>query len=273
MADTNNTGSINDAYATSQTIDFIDNLKTKLADAKSNLSQKQMKLNNATATKNTLSNQYTSSQAAATLAQSSLEEAEKAQKQIDIISGFFAKRMQITSEMVQTATVTAIKMYEATEFVGKRGLDRIEDILNIVIEYNKKDTNPSTQWTNPFISSVQVASAKGQTALNTSTKATKDAFMTLVSTLQIDSRTKSYYQQCQSYQSMMINLISRLSSEYILLKVKADNINQKLEEVELKLSLLETETQKASFAVAQLQAEFTAAQKGASYTGSAVAAS
>lgn len=272
MADTNTSSGVNDSYATTQTIDFIDGLKTKLADANSILSQKQMKLTNANSTKATLSDQFSSAQASAALAKGSLDEAEKAQKQIDIIATFFSQRMKVTSQMVVTATNTAVKMYEATEFVGKRGLDRIEDILSTVLEYNKKDTNPSTQWTNPFISSVQVASAKGQTALLASAKATKDAFKTLVSTLQIDSRTKNYYQQCQDYQKMMVKLVNRLSSEYVLLKVKADNLNQKLEEVESRLSLLNREVQTASFIAAQLQAEFTAAQKGASYTGSAVAA-
>lgn len=272
MATTNNTSAINDAYATTQTINFIEALKTSLAAAKNVFNQKEMKYKNANASKDALSDQFSSVQTAVTMAKSSLEEAEKAQAQIGIITDFFNERSLVTSKMVETAKATATKMYEATEFVGTQGLERIDDILNSVVDYNKKETDNQYQWTHPFVNAVQVASAKGQTALNAAVKATKDSFKTLESALQIDFRTRSYYQQCLNYQKMLANLVERLTSEYVLLKIKADGVQQKLQEVELSLSLLNAEVQAASFEVAQLQAEFTAAQKGASYTGSSASA-
>jgi len=269
MATTTIPSGPNDAYATTQTINFIEQLKTALADAKNVLNQKQMKYNNASTNKNALSDQYTSASSSTTLAKSSLEEAEKAQQQIDIITDFFKERTDVTSQMAETAKTTATKMYEATEFIGEQGLERIDDILNIVIAYNKKETSPQYQWTHPFMSAAQTASAKGHHALKAAVKATKDSFTTLVSTLQIDFRTRSYYHQCQSYQKMMAQLVERLTAEYVLLKLKTDNIEQKLNQAEVSLTIMNSELQAASFDVAQLQAEFTAAQKGASYTGSA----
>lgn len=267
MATTNIPSGPNDAYATTQTINFIEQLQAALATAKNTLSQKQMKYDNANATKNALSDQYTDASSAVTLAQNSLQEAEKAQQQIDIITDFFKERTLVTSKMAETAKATATKMYEATEFIGTQGLERIDDILNLALDYNKKETNPNYQWTHPFLSAAQTASAKGHNALNAAVKATKDSFTTLVSTLQIDFRTRSYFQQCQSYQKMMSKLVSRLTSEYVLLKVKADNISQKLNQAEINLTIMNSELQSASFDVAQLQAEYNAAQKGASYTG------
>ncbi len=264
------TGGPNDAYATTQTINFIEQLKTALASAKNVLSQKQMKYNNANANKTALNDQYTNAQTSTTLAQNSLEEAEKAQQQINIITGFFNERTLVTSQMAETAKATATKMYEATEFVGTQGLERVNDILNTVLAYNKEETNPQYQWTSPFLTAAQMASAKGEAALNAAVKATKDSFTTLVSTLQIDFRTRSYYQQCLSYQKMMAKLVERLTSEYVLLKVKTDTLGQKLYQAEVSLAILSEELQSASFDVAQLEAEFTAAQKGASYTGSSV---
>ncbi|MEM8906744.1 MAG: hypothetical protein AAGD05_02760 [Bacteroidota bacterium] len=268
---TNNTTSApNDANATSQTIGFIEQQKKALADAKAELSQKQMKLNNATSKQAALSDQYSSAQSAAKMALTNLEEAEKAQLQVQTLTEFFSQRQAVTSQMVDTATVTATKMYEATEFVGQQGVQRVDKILNTVVAYNKTDPDLTTQWTNTFISAVQLASAKGQAALNASVTATKDAFTTLVTTLQIDYRTKSYYQKCQTYQKMIGDLIERLTAEYVMLKVKSDSLSQQLQQVEMSLALLSTDVQSASFKVAQLQAEYTAAQKGASYTGSAI---
>ncbi|MEL6864434.1 MAG: hypothetical protein AAFP19_08450 [Bacteroidota bacterium] len=269
---TTTTSAPNDSYATTQTINFIEQLQTDLTNAQSVLSQKTAKINNVNAQQTTLSQQYSSAQAAVALAQNNLTEAENTQTQITTITEFFNQRQIVTGTMVSTAQTTATKMYEATVFLGTQGLDRVDDILSTVLAYNKTDTDTTTQWTHPFISAVQLSSAKGQTALNAAATATKDAFTTLVSTLQIDYRTQQYYQQCLNYQKMMAQLISRLTTEYILLKAKADGINQQLQQVLMNQSLLNSEVQAASFNVAQLQAEFTAAQKGASYLGTAAAA-
>ncbi len=257
----------NDASATAQTINFIEGLKVALASAQNTLNQKQAKLTNAQASKTTLSDQFLTAQTATAMAQNNLVEAEKAQEQINIITEFFNQRIAVTSQMVATATSTSTNMYEATEFIGKEGMDRVDSILKIVLAYNKTDTNTTTQWTHPFIQKVQVANAKAETALKAAIKATEESFKTLVSSLQIDFRTKNYYQQAVAYQKMMASLIERLTSEYVLLKVNEDRVDQLLHEAELNLALLNSEVQTASFTVAQLQAEFTAAQKGASYTG------
>ncbi|MEO1513389.1 MAG: hypothetical protein AAFV95_00195 [Bacteroidota bacterium] len=261
------TSTPNDANATTQTIDFIENLKVALDDAKNTLATRQARLKNATASKDSLSEQFLSTQTAATLAKNNLEEAEKAQQQINIISDFFAERVGVTSQMVGVATYTATTMYEATEFMGKEGLERIDNILNLVLEYNKTDKNADTQWTPSFITTVQASSAKARTALNAAVKATEDSFTTLVSSLQIDYRTKDYYQRCLSYQKMMASLVERLTSEYVLLQIRSDQVDQQLQEVEMNLTTLNAAVDESSFEVAQLQAEYTAAQKGASYTG------
>lgn len=261
-----------DANATSQTIGFIQTLKKSLSDAKAVFNQKQMQLTSANTKQAALNSEYAAAQSSTKMALDNLTEAEKAQLQIQTLTDFFERRQIVTGQMVDTATTTATKMYESTELMGTQGLERVDGILDTVLAYNKQDTDTTTQWTNSFIAAVQLSSAKGQAALGASVTATKDSFTTLVSTLQIDYRTKSYYQQCQTYQKMIGELIERLTSEYIMLKIKADNLSQQLDQINMKLALLNGDVQAASFDVAQLQAEYTAAQKGASYTGSAVAA-
>lgn len=262
----------NDSNATAATIAFIDNLQKRLAHANTLLSQKQQKLTNAQANEGSLADQYSAALDAANRASKNLVEAEKAQVQLDTISDFFENRAKVVSNMVDTAMETAEKMYEATHFIGIYGLDRVESILNKAQAYNKADTaDPTTQWTNTFLSSVQSSTAKGQTALNAGVKGTKAAFTTLVSSLLIKSRTTNYYQQCQKYQKMMANLVTRLSNEYILLNGRSEAIKQGLDTAKANVKLLSAELATAQFNAAQLQAEYNAAQKGASYVAAAAA--
>lgn len=264
----------NDANATADTISFIESLQGQLTTANTNLSQKQQKLTNAKALKSTLNDQYSTALASANMASKNLSEAEKAQTQIDTITEFFEDRTTVVATMVDTATTTAEKMYEATQFIGTYGLERVDEILSAALSYNKADTaDPTSQWTNTFLTAVQGSSAKGQTALNAAVKATKSSFTTLVSSLLIQSRTLNYYNQCQTYQKNMADLVVRLSNEYILLQGRAEAINQKLQTATANVALLTAEVATASFTAAQLQAEYTAAQKGASYIASAAATS
>lgn len=255
-----------DAYATSQTLSFIQGLYTNLQKAKSNLTQKKVRYENLKHQQNNLGEEFTQLRTFTSNAKKNLDEAKKALVQVQVIKDFFYTRKQTTSQLVSSAQSMLLNIYEATEFVGQEGAERVENILSLAKGYNAKDTDPSTRWTEIFIQSVQTSQAKGQAALEASIKASQEAMLALSSNQAIDYRTQQYYNEFSSFEAQLSQIVGRLEKEYSILNRQMNKISIEKRALEAQLLVLNSELQVLEFEVAQYQAEYNAAQQGADYS-------
>lgn len=247
---------------------YIEGLRVRFTQAQNLLKRQQQKFDLAKRTAATLTEQHAAVLAATTLAKKNLTDAKESQLQIDSLTSYFQARSAVSENLLAAATKTAEMMYEASHFIGNHGLGRIDKILKQTDSYtNKVNADPDLQWTSTFVDALQASRDQGKIALNTTIKATKNAFTTLISSSQINDRTQAYYRQCLAYQKEIISLTERLNKEYLLLESKTEALGHQLELAKANVSLLEKEVNITSFNLDQFQAEYYAAEEGASYLG------
>lgn len=255
-----------DAYATSQTLTYIQGLYAKLEGAKSNLTKKRVRYGNLKHQQTAMGEEFTQLRTFSSNAKKNLDEAGKALIQVQTIKDFFFTRKQTTTELVNNAQAMLLNIYEATEFVGQEGAERIEQILSLAKGYNSSDKDPSTRYTEIFIQAVQTSQAKGQAALEASIKATQEAMLALSSNQAIDYRTQQYYNEFTSFESQLRQIVDRLEKEFSILNRQMNKIAVEKKALEAQMQVLNAELQAFEFEVAQYQAEYNAAQQGADYS-------
>lgn len=255
-----------DAYAASQTLGFIQGLYVKLQTAQSDLTQKKVRYGNLKHQQKALGEEFTQLRTFSSNAQKNLDEAKKALLQVQSIKDFFFTRKKTTADLVSSAQSMLLNIYEATEFVGQEGAERIEKILGLAKGYNSSDKDVNTRYTEIFIQAVQTSQSKGQAALDASIKATQEAMLALSSNQAIDYRTQQYYNEFTSFESQLRQIVDRLEKEYSILSRQMDKILVEKTALETQMAVLNSELQTFEFEVAQYQAEYNAAQQGAEYS-------
>lgn len=255
-----------DAYAASQTLGFIQGLYVKLQTAQSDLTQKKVRYGNLKHQQKALGEEFTQLRTFSSNAQKNLDEAKKALLQVQSIKDFFFTRKKTTADLVSSAQSMLLNIYEATEFVGQEGAERIEKILALAKGYNSSDKDVNTRYTEIFIQAVQTSQSKGQAALDASIKATQEAMLALSSNQAIDYRTQQYYNEFTSFESQLRQIVDRLEKEYSILSRQMDKILVEKTALENQMAVLNSELQTFEFEVAQYQAEYNAAQQGAEYS-------
>lgn len=255
-----------DKFSTPETLNYIHQLYHNWQNTKSQYEQVQKNHSVLKVEKQNIGEEYTRIRVAKAEAKDNLKSAEEALNKVEKIVRFFKSRKSTTGEMVSFAGNMAQKIFEATEFINKEALERVEEIKEKVTAFDKKDDPKNgEQWSELFTTKIIDSDKLGQAAFTAGVTAVKAAFNAYVSNQQIHSRTINYLQKFTSFESELRGIITRLGQEqalinrrYIILEGKNEAIDSQMADLSIRLQNLEFET-------VQAHAEYNAAQQGAEY--------
>lgn len=263
MANTSTTGKATESFGTPSTLNYIRKLHEKWVNAQQQLTKYQTNLDNLQNQKENIGNEFTRIRKAKAEAEKNLKEANTALAKIQTVVNFFRSRLEITQSMVDHAYSMALNIFEATEFVNKKGQERVEEIKTLVNEFNKVEQEDSSQqWSDIFSSSISDAGAQGVAAFTAGTKAVNAAFTAYISNQQINVRTQNYLNQFLNFETQLRNIITRLGRELALINRRFIILLSKNAAVNLQVNEMNAKVQEYEFLVAQYHAEFNAAQQG-----------
>lgn len=265
MATTNT--DINQSFDTQETVNYIRALYNQYLSSQQQLNKYQASLTNLQTQKKAIGEEYVKANADKTIAEANLTNAQVAYSKVGAIADFFNSRIATTQLMVENSYNMAIQAFEATEFVNKMALERVETINTLVNSLNNNgSTDSSQQWSDIFTAAISAASAQGVTAFNAGTQAVISTFAAYVSNQQINARTVNYYKQFAAYEKQLNDIIARLNTELDVINKRYQTLKSKNAALEIQVNEMSKKVQDWEFNVAQNLDEFNAAQQGASYT-------
>lgn len=254
------------SYATSQAVQYIRNLQASLQRTNSRLDKVQASYTLAASRQSNTNTEFQEATSEEAQARTNLAEAMDARTKLETVTDFFKTRQMVTTEMIGYAKQMAQSMFDAMQYLGREGVQRVEDIMTAVDDFNKKTDNTASQWTPLFIDKVRAASSKGSVALKAAYTAVNAAFEAYVSNLKINYRAQQYFLQFRNLSAELSKIIDRLSREHTLARTKLTVLTGQKLAVDRQVEQLSDSLQDLQFEAAQLQAEYTAAQQGASYS-------
>ena len=269
MADSNNkngTSSGTEAYATTETIHYIRRLHRQWMEAQTQLTKYQTSLSNLQNQKKNIGEEFTRIRKTKADAESNLKDAKTALEKVILVVEFFESRVDTTKTMLAQGYNMALKMFEATEFVNKEGMKRVEEIQELVTGFNKKESSDtSQQWSDSLTSSITTANAQSVAAFKAGSAAVIESFKAYVSNQQINARTQYYLQKFTIYERWLRNIITRLGKELALVNRRYIVLLSNNTAIDLQVDSINQKVQELEFDVAKYHAEFNAAQQGAEY--------
>lgn len=269
MANSNSTGgqTPTDAFATPETLRYIHGLHDKLVTAQGELRSTNTLLSNILNQQTNLNTELKSIKAEQEDVKNSIDQANSALANVELIIQFFSDRVETTTNMVQTAQNMVNDIYAATNYLNNTGMERIEKVQELVTGFNSKSTTPlDEKWTSPFATSISDAQAYAASAFTAAKKATKAAFEAYVDNLQVATRSQNYLTQFSIFQKELENFISRKKNEKALVDKRELYVNTEKSALDKRVTNAQKLQQAQELMVNQYQQEFNAAQLSAEYT-------